>query len=238
MLSRVGAAIRVFAWFAVAAVAIWVLGSLQSARTPAELAQIEGQPSRASTGREMWVSPGYTGTVDVYTPDIQSTGGYWEAIPGLTLTLHGPAGSADIVGTSDKKQDWGNSHVESMTTVIMAISISVPASAAIGSDWHGELVGAIVTGSDFDDLVLPEQRSVDVQGITVHVTTPDDVSRHSRKPDAARDAWILVQWGLSALVLILGAAAAVRVLRGLSWIPLPRRVWDLIVRIRRLPSFF
>lgn len=238
VVSRIGPAIRIFAWFAVLGGAVWVLGFLQSARTPDQLAQIDGQPSQASTGREIWVAPGYVGTVDVYTPDIQSTGGYWEAIPGLTLTLHGPAGSADIVGTSDHKQDWGNSHLESMTTVHMDMSVSVPADAAIGSDWHGELVGAIITGSDFDSMVLPEQHNIDIQGITVHVTTPEEVGRHSRTPDPARDAWIVVQWGLSALVLIAGVGAAVRVLRGRPWMPLPRQVWGLIDRIRSLPGFF
>lgn len=231
---RVGPALSKLGWFALVGGAIWGLGAYETYRTPSQVQQLEARQAQASTGREIWVAPGYVGKVEVYSADIQSTGGYWEAKPGLTLTLHGPSGSTDIIGTSDRTQDWGNSHLESPVTVDMTMSISVPAGAAVGTEWTGSLTGTIVTGSDFDGMILPESHDVNLQGITLHVASPDEVARRAQIPDGGRGIWTVIQWGLPLILLIAGLYSMVRVLRGKSWIPLPTRAWDLIDRVGNL----
>ena len=231
---RIGPALKVLGWFILLGGVIWGIGAFETYRTPEQLQKLEARQTQASTGKEIWVAPGYVGPVEVYTPDIQSAGGYWEAKPGLTLTLHGPGGSSDIVGTSDKTQDWGNSHVDSVRTVVMTMSVSVPAGAAVGTEWTGGLTGTIVTGSDFDGLVLPESRDVYLTGITLHIATPDEVARRAQAPDGGKGVWTVIQWGLPLLVLIAGFYSMMRVYRGKSWIPLPNRAWNGIARVRAL----
>jgi hypothetical protein len=220
--ARLGRSLAIFARFAIAAAAIWLLAMYLAAQVPAPVKLGDPKAGFASTGQEIWVTPGYTGSVDVYSRNIEGAGGYWDATPSLKLVLHGPSGRADIVGTSDKKQDWGNSPYKHFEPIVMTLSIAVPADAAVGSDWQGGLTGQIVTGSGFEGLVLPAPIDVNLQDITLHVTSADEVmQRAGMRPD--NTIWTLTQWGLSTLVLLLGVLVAYRMYQGRSIIP--ERIW-------------
>jgi hypothetical protein len=200
--------------FAFVAGALWVLASVMVSTTPRP-----DQEHSASTGTEIWVAPGYSGPVDVYSKPLDSTGGFWEATPQLILKLTGPSGSPEIIGKSTHKQDWGNSVWIDYETVIVAMDVEVPADAALGTDWHGDLSGPIIVGVAYDGHILRRTEEADIEGITLHVVSSEDVARRVNHGDGDRGKWLLIQWGLSPLVLIIGALASVRVLRGQKVIP-------------------
>ena len=212
--------------FAIAAGVIWGVCAVMAQGAPDQPKQVVSKAHFVSTGTEIWVAPGYKGVVDVYTKDIKSGSGNWAATPSLTMTLHGPAGSADIIGTSNKTEDWGNvGPYLQAATVLIALDITVPADASFGSDWHGALTGRIVTGSNFDGMVLAEPHDVDIEGITLHVTTPLEEDRQASNTADTISLWRVAQWGLSLLALLIGVVLSLRLLLGMTLVPIPNWVW-------------
>jgi hypothetical protein len=82
-----------------------------------------------------------------------------------------------------------------------------------------------VTGSNFDGMVLAEPHDVDVEGITLHVTTPLEEDRQASNTADTISLWPVAQWGLSLLVLVIGVVLSLRLLLGMTLVPIPNWVW-------------
>ena len=205
--------------FAAISAAFWAWGFYITPSSEA-LQNLGTEAHSFSSGTEIWVPPGYDGPVDIYSSTVRTGNGAWSAEPTITLVLRAPGLSKAIEGTSSKTEDWGNvGPYLSTETVVMKIDIAVPAEATVGTVYTGSLTGTITTCTDFDSMVLPEAHNLNLQNITLHVVTPEEVTQHASAASVGLGPWILIQWGLSSLALLLGLVVFVRIMRGKRAIP-------------------
>lgn len=170
----------------------------------------------AVDGDDVWVVPGYDGTVAVDT-GVAAINGLWSGA--LTLTVRDADGNAVVTDSARSAKHWDETlsvkkSFSKGPRLHVSFRVRLPAGIAAGTTLDGSVYGDVVSpqynGGGFSDLSSTVDRSV-----TFHVADRGEVTRHSdetqRWPLPGWTRWLL--WLPLAAFVLTSESVSVRIAR-------------------------